>query len=94
MIEVYKISIVLVVDRRGLYKPCTGRCMKHAPAILAAPALVYSTHRLLVVWIIVAHFHLCSLLDRYTVLELRSWSSSTADVCLLWQPMGTVRAFH
>jgi len=39
-------------------------------AILAAPALIYSTHRLLVVWIIVVHFHLCSLLDRYTALEV------------------------
>jgi len=48
----------------------TGRCMNHAPAILAAPALIYSTHRLLAVWIIVAHFHLCSLLDRYTALEV------------------------
>ena len=63
----------------GLYKPRTGRtghtgrtgrCMNHAPAILAAPALIYSTHRLLVVWIIVVHFHLCSLLDRYTALEV------------------------
>ena len=62
----------------GLYKPRTGRtgrCMNHAPAILAAPALIYSTHRLLVVWIIVAHFHLCSLLDRYTILELRRHST-------------------
>ena len=54
----------------GLYKPRTGRCMNHPSAILAAPALIYSTHRLLVVWIIVAHFHLYSLLDRYTVLEV------------------------
>ena len=60
----------------GPYKPRTshtsrtGRCMNHAPAILAAPALVYSMHRLLVVWISVAHFHLCSLLDRYTVLDV------------------------
>jgi len=44
--------------------------MNHASAVLAAPALIYSTHRLLVVWIIVAHFNLCSLLDRYTVLEV------------------------
>ena len=35
----------------GLYKPCTGDT-----GILAALALIYSTHRLLVVWIIVAHF--------------------------------------
>jgi len=60
---------------RGLYKPRTGRtghtgrCMNHAPAILAAPALIYIMHQL-VVWIIVVHFHLCSLLDRYTVLEV------------------------
>ena len=54
----------------GLYKLCTGQCMNHAPAILAAPALIYSTHWLLVVCIIVAHFHLCSLLDRYTILEV------------------------
>jgi len=57
----------------GLHKPHTGRtgrCMNHAPAILAAPALIYSTHQLLVVWIIVVHFHLCSLLDRYTALEV------------------------
>jgi len=51
-------------------------------------------HQLLVVWIIVAHFQLCILLDHYTVLELRSISSSTAGACLLWQPIGTVRAFH
>ena len=44
--------------------------MNHAPAIFVAPALIYSMHRLLVVWIIVAHFHLCSLLDRYIVLQL------------------------
>jgi len=62
----------------GLYKSRTGRTgptgrwMNHAPAILAAPALIYSTHQMLVVWIIVAHFHLCSLLDRYSVLEV--WS--------------------
>ena len=46
--------------------------MNDAPA-MAAPALIYSTHRVLVVWIIVAHFHLCSLLGmmpRYTVLEV------------------------
>jgi len=60
----------------GLYKPRTGHtgrtggCMNHSPAILAAPALIYSTHRLLVVWIIATHFHFCSLLDRYTILEV------------------------
>jgi len=57
----------------GPYKPSTGRtgrCMNHAPAILAAPALIYSTHRLLVVWIIVAISHLCSLVGRYTVLDV------------------------
>ena len=63
----------LTVVGSGLYKPRTGRtghtgrCMNHAPAILAAPALIYSTNRLLVVCIVV-HFHLCSLLDRYTAL--------------------------
>jgi len=57
-------------------KPRTGRtgpCMNHAPAILAALALIYGTHGVLVVWIILAHFHLCSLrgtLSRYTVLEV------------------------
>jgi len=65
------LSRVLLYD--SLYKPrtgrtghtsSTGRCMNHAPA------LIYSTHRLLVVWIIVVHFHLCSLLDRYTALEV------------------------
>ena len=45
-------------------------CKNHAPATLAALALIYSIYWLLVVWIIVAHFHLCSLLDRYTVLEV------------------------
>ena len=63
----------------GLYKPRTGRtghtartsgCVNHAPAILAALALIYSTYRLLVVWLIVVHFHLCSLLDSYTALEV------------------------
>ena len=51
--------------------------MNHAPAILAVPALIYSTHRLLVVWIIVVHFHLYSLLCRYTALEV--WA--------VWRPM-------
>jgi len=44
--------------------------MNHAPAILAALALIYSMRQLLVVWITVAHFHHCSLLDRYTVVEV------------------------
>jgi len=47
--------------------------MNHAPAILAAPALIYSTHWVLVVWIVAAHFHHCSLLEtlsRYTMLEV------------------------
>ena len=37
------------------------------------PALIYSAHMVLVIWVIVAHFHLCSLLgtlSRYTVLEV------------------------
>ena len=77
----------------GPYKPRTGRtghtgrCMYHTPAILAVPALIYSTHRL----DYCCHFHLCSLVGRY---RIRSLSSSTAGACLLWQPMGTVRAFH
>jgi len=63
----------------GLHKPRTGRTghtgrtggfVNHAPAILATLALIYSTHRLLVVWPIVVHFHLCSLLDSYTALEV------------------------
>jgi len=43
------------------YKPstsdtgCTEQCTNHAPA-MAASALIYSMHRVLVVWIIVAHF--------------------------------------
>ena len=37
---------------------CTSLNILHAPAISV------------VVWIIVAHFHLCSLLDCYTVLEV------------------------
>ena len=48
--------------------------MNHAPAILAASTLIYSTHRVFVVWIIVAHFHLCSLLgtvSRCTVLKVQ-----------------------
>ena len=52
---------------------CTGQCMNHAPAILATPALIYDTHRVLVVSITVTHFHLCSLLGTqscYTVLEV------------------------
>jgi len=63
----------------GPYKPRTshtghtGQCMNHALAIMAAPALIYSTHRVLVVWIVVAHFHLCSLLgtpSHYTLQEV------------------------
>jgi len=67
------LSIVHVSTMNGLYKPRTsrtGRWMNHAPDMLAAPALIYSTHRLLVVSIIVAHFNPCSLLDRYTALEV------------------------
>ena len=75
-------STVLLTDavKPCPYKPRTGRtghtsqCMNHAPAILAAPALIYSMHRVFIVWIIVAHFHLCSLLgtvSHYTVLEVR-----------------------
>ena len=50
-----------------MYEPCTGQ------AILAAPALIYSAHWVLVVWIIAAHFHLCSVLgtlSRYTIGEV------------------------
>ena len=58
----------------GPYNPhtgCTGQFMNHAPAIQAALALIYSRHLLLVVWITVAYFHLCSLLlSRYTVLDV------------------------
>jgi len=42
--------------------------------------------------ILMSSCHLCSLVGRYTV-RIRSFSSSTAGACLLWQPMGTVRAF-
>ena len=68
-----------IVPGTGLYKPCTSRtshtgpCTNHAPAILAAPALIYNTHQLLVVWIIVVNFHLCSLLgtpSHYTLQEV------------------------
>ena len=69
--------------------------MNHkTPAILATPALIYSTHWVLVAWIIVAHFHLCSLLEtlsRYTMLQI--WAVGRS-MRLLWQEMGTVRAFH
>jgi len=50
----------------GPYKPRTDRCMNHAPAILAVPALIYSTHRL----DYCCRFHLCSLVGRYAVLEV------------------------
>jgi len=73
-----------VVNYIGLYKPCTGQWMNRVPAILAAPALIYSTHRLLVVWIIVAHFHLCSLLDRYTVLEVWAVQQPMHVCCGSW----------
>jgi len=42
-------------------------------AILTIPVLIYSMLRVLVIWIIVAHSHLCSLLEtlsRYTMLEV------------------------
>jgi len=42
----------------------------HAPAILAALALIYMMHRLLFVWNVVVYFHLCILLDHYTALEV------------------------
>jgi len=66
------------------YKPRTGQCIKmnHPPAILAASPSIYSTHRMLVVWIIFAHFYLCSLLGMlscYTVLEVWLWA--------VWWPM-------
>jgi len=57
----------------GPYKPRTDRCMNHAPAILAVPALIYSTHRL----DYCCRFHLCSLVGRYAVLE----------VYAVWWPM-------
>jgi len=59
--------------RHDPYKPRTGRtsrCMNHA---LAALAVIYSTHRVLVVYISVAHFHLYGLLgtpSRCTMLEV------------------------
>jgi len=68
-----RIKIDTGVDFGGPYKPRTSRStkwMNNAPAI---PALIYSMHRMLVVWIIVAHFHLCSLLGTlsgYTMLEV------------------------
>jgi len=74
-------GVRMVLD--GLYKPRTGRTghsgrwMNHAPATLVALGLIYSTHQLLVVWIILVHFHLCSLLCRYTTLEV--WA--------VWLPM-------
>jgi len=43
----------------GLYKPhtgrtgCTGQCVNHTLATLAAPALIYSKHRLLILRILV-----------------------------------------
>jgi len=49
----------------------TGQCMNHALAIWAVPA--YNMHRVLVVWIIVANFYLCSplgMLSCYTILEV------------------------
>jgi len=58
-------AIVYTTSIAGPYKQRTGhtgQCMHHAPALLAAQALIYSMHRVLVVWIIVAHFFLlCSL---------------------------------
>ena len=68
--------LLISQEKTGPYKPCSGRtghCMNHAPAILAAPALIYSTHWVFVVWIIIAHFHHCSLLGTlsgYTMLQV------------------------
>jgi len=68
--------LLISQEKTGPYKPCSGRtgqCMNHAPAILAAPALIYNTHWVFVVWIIIAHFHHCSLLGTlsgYTMLQV------------------------
>jgi len=60
------------INRAPATPDCTVQCMNYAPAILTAPALIFSMHRVLVIWIIVAHFHICTplgTLSRYAVLE-------------------------
>jgi len=52
-----------------VYEPCTGHAGRTG-------LTGYSTHQVLVVWIIVAHFHLCGLLEtlsHYTVLEVEQF---------------------
>jgi len=61
--------------------------MNHAPAILTAPALIYSTHQVLIVWIIVANFHLCSplgTLSCYTILEVSAVRWPMRVCCGSW----------
>jgi len=61
--------------------------MNHALAIVATPALIYSMHQVSVVWIIVAHFHLCSLLgmlSRYTILEVWAVRRPMRACCGRW----------
>jgi len=67
MFEIANYEVLL-----GPYKPRTGQYTNHSLAILATPALIYSMHRLLVVWISVTltHFHLCSLQDRHSIIEV------------------------
>jgi len=71
----------------GPYKPRTGQC--NAPTILAvaAPSLIYSTHRVLVVWIVIAHLHLFSspgTLSHYTILEVSAVQRPTRVCCGRW----------
>jgi len=73
----------------------------------AAPALIYSMHRALVVWIIVAHFRLCNLLGmllRYTVLGVLGiirpciqhtvGAASMASAWFIYWPMRPVRGLY
>jgi len=64
-----------VSSPNGPHKPCTGPCTNHPSAIVAAPALIYSTRDALGVSCMDYYcpFHLCSLLgtlSRYTVLKV------------------------
>ena len=52
------------------YIICSTHIIYMQYIICSTAYIICSTHPLLVVWIIVAHFHLCSLLDRYSILEV------------------------
>jgi len=63
-----------------VYEPCTGHIGRTGVNIQHAPAGLL--------------LPFSPLYSSGSLYRIRSLSSLTAGACLLWQPMGTVRAFH